>query len=124
VWKLVSDPYSLPRWWPRVARVEGVDQFGWTTVLTSPQGRQVRADWQLDTSERGVRRQWSQDLEGTPFERIFDSHVVAVSLSDTEVTIEVEQKLHGWARFAPFLVKRAARRQLREALDGLAEALS
>ena len=26
VWKLVSDPYALPRWWPRVSRVEDVDQ--------------------------------------------------------------------------------------------------
>jgi len=25
VWKLVSDPYALPRWWPRVSRVEDVD---------------------------------------------------------------------------------------------------
>ncbi|MGH2855564.1 MAG: SRPBCC family protein, partial [Solirubrobacteraceae bacterium] len=24
VWELVSDPHHLPRWWPRVARVEGV----------------------------------------------------------------------------------------------------
>src|SRR3954454_18317648 len=25
VWKLVSDPYNLPRWWPRTARVKNVD---------------------------------------------------------------------------------------------------
>jgi len=26
VWRLVSDPYNLPRWWPRVGRVENVDR--------------------------------------------------------------------------------------------------
>jgi hypothetical protein len=37
----------------------------------------------------------------------------------TEVTIVLRQQLRGWARFAPFLVKRGTRRLLDEALDGL-----
>jgi hypothetical protein len=35
------------------------------------------------------------------------------------VTIALRQRLRGWARFAPFLVKRGTRRLLDEALDGL-----
>src|SRR5690606_27795067 len=51
VWKLVSDPYSLPRWWPRTARVENVDsrdggrRSQWTKVLETAEGRGVRADF-------------------------------------------------------------------------------
>jgi uncharacterized protein YndB with AHSA1/START domain len=26
VWNLISDPYNLPRWWPRTSRVESVDR--------------------------------------------------------------------------------------------------
>jgi hypothetical protein len=37
----------------------------------------------------------------------------------TEVTIVLRQRLRGWARFAPFLVKRGTRKLLDEALDGL-----
>ena len=37
----------------------------------------------------------------------------------TDVTIVLRQRLRGWARFAPFLVKRGTRRLLDEALDGL-----
>ena len=35
------------------------------------------------------------------------------------MTIELRQRLLGWSRLAPFLFKRAARRQLDEALAGL-----
>ena len=50
VWKLVSDPYNLPRWWPRTARVENVEDRGgrrsrWTQVLETAEGRGVRADY-------------------------------------------------------------------------------
>jgi uncharacterized protein YndB with AHSA1/START domain len=50
VWKLVSDPYNLPRWWPRTGRVENVTGDGgrrtrWTKVLETAEGRGVRADY-------------------------------------------------------------------------------
>lgn len=123
VWEIVSDPWQLPRWWPRTTRVEGVTEDAWSTVLASPRGRAVRADWHVDLNEPSQRRRWVQDLAGTAFERLFDHHHVQVSLEDrgerTAVTLEIEQGTRGWARLAPFLVKRAAREQAEEALDGL-----
>ena len=41
----------------------------------------------------------------------------------TTVTIELRQRLHGWSRLVPFLFRRAARRQLAEALEGLERAV-
>ena len=51
VWTLISDPYNLPRWWPRTARVENVERTSagkrsqWTKVLQTSKGRGVRADY-------------------------------------------------------------------------------
>ncbi len=39
VWRIVRDPYHLPRWWPRTQRVEGVSSSGWTSVLLTDKGR-------------------------------------------------------------------------------------
>jgi uncharacterized protein YndB with AHSA1/START domain len=128
VWRLVVDPYSLPRWWPRTQRVEGVHGGGWTTVLGSERsGRSVRADWRLESSRKPVRR-WSQELEGTPFERLLTRHVVEVEATAhdgaTKVTLTIEQQPRGWARLAPFMLRRAARRQADQALDGLEQAVA
>ena len=123
VWEIVSDPYQLPRWWPRVSRVESVDATGWSTILGSPRGRDVRADWRLVASEAPVRRRWAQELEGSPFERLFVLHEVEVRVEPTRVTIEIEQGVRGWARLAPFMMSRAAKKVADEALDGLAAIL-
>ena len=123
VWEVVSDPYAIPRWWPRVLRVEGVDALGWTTVLGSPRGRSVRADWRLCVSDEPERRRWAQELEGSPFERLFVRNAVEVRIEGQQVTIEIEQRVQGWARLAPFIVRRAARKVADEALDGLAAIL-
>lgn len=124
VWSTVSDPWSLPRWWPRTERVESVGAAGWTSVLATPRGRALRADWRVVAEEPRVRRRWAQELEGSPFARLLTAHEVEVSLSaeggSTSVALEIEQRLRGWARFAPFLVRRAARRQADEALVALA----
>ena len=73
VWELVSDPYSLPRWWPRTMRVESVEGEGagaqWTKVLGTAEGRGVRADFRCDESVEGERYGWEQQIAGTPFER-------------------------------------------------------
>src|SRR4051794_28376052 len=45
VWALVSDPFHLPRWWPATARVEDVEDDAWTSVLKTPGGKSVRADF-------------------------------------------------------------------------------
>ena len=119
VWEVVGDPYSLPRWWPRVSRVEQVDAAGWSTILASPRGRDVRADWRLLVSERPVRRRWAQELAGSPFARLFVVNEVEVRIGEGEVTIEIEQRVRGWARLAPFIVRRAAKKVADEALDGL-----
>jgi uncharacterized protein YndB with AHSA1/START domain len=128
VWRLVVDPYSMPRWWPRTQRVEGVHGGGWTTVLGSERsGRSLRADWRLESSRKPVRR-WSQELEGTPFERLLTKHVVQVEAAPqdgtTRVTLTIEQQPRGWARLAPFMLKRAAKRQADEALDGIERAVA
>ena len=119
VWEVVGDPYQLPRWWPRVTRVEGVDARGWSTILASPRGRDVRADWRLCVSQAPARRRWAQELAGSPFARLFAQNEVEVRIEPQRVTLEIEQRVLGWARLAPFIVRRAARKVADEALDGL-----
>lgn len=123
VWAVVRDPYHLPRWWPRVSRVEGVDDDRWTAVLLSKRGVGVRADYTLEDSVENERRAWILDVDGTAFERVFALQRTSVALephgSGTKVTLELDQRLHGSARLGGLLVRRAGRRQLDEALDGL-----
>lgn len=124
VWRIVRDPYHLPRWWPRTERVEGVSDAGWTSVLTSDRGRAVRADYRVQASQGRERRRWAQELAGSPFERIFAELVTELVLTpagpQTHVGIEVTQRPRGWARFGGFMLRRATRRQLDAALAGLA----
>jgi uncharacterized protein YndB with AHSA1/START domain len=124
VWRIVRDPYHLPRWWPRTERVEGVNDAGWTSVLTSDRGRAVRADYRVQASQGRERRRWAQELAGSPFERIFAELVTELVLTpagpQTLVGIEVTQRPRGWARFGGFMLRRATRRQLDAALAGLA----
>ena len=90
VWDLVSDPYSLPRWWPRTTRVEGVDvkpdgkRSQWTVVLQTGDGRGVRADYRCTGSTERQRYAWEQRLEGTPFERHLRASGVEVDLRPTD----------------------------------------
>ena len=60
IWSVISDPYHLPRWWPRTQRVENVtggDGTGrrWTQVLETRDGRGVRADYQCTSAASGER---------------------------------------------------------------------
>jgi uncharacterized protein YndB with AHSA1/START domain len=127
VWAVLADPYRLPAWWPRVERVEGVTADEWTTVLRSERGKAVRADYRLSKTETEapLRRAWAQQLEGTPFERLLWESVTAATLDPageaTWTSLEVRQRPRGWARLGAFLLRRAARRQLDEALANLAE---
>ena len=52
VWATVADPHHLPRWWPRVARVEGVDGRHFTEVLRTDRGKAVRADFTVIVPDR------------------------------------------------------------------------
>ena len=47
VWATVGDPYHLPRWWPRVERVELVQGDGFTQLLRTEKGRAIRADFRV-----------------------------------------------------------------------------
>ena len=127
VWDLVADPHHLPRWWPKVKRVEHVGPHGWTKVFVTSRGRTLRADYTRLETQRPERASWRQELEGSPFERVLEEAVTEVVLAEcgdaTEVTIVLRQRLRGWARFAPFLVRRATRRLVGEALDGVQRCL-
>ena len=128
VWRVLADPYSMTRWWPLARRVEGVREGGWTVVLGRPGGRGVRADQRLEESSEpdGLRR-WSLVVPGSPFERVLTSSVtearVAAAGEGTELRLELRQSPRGWARFGGFMLRRAARRQLDEALAGMARAV-
>jgi carbon monoxide dehydrogenase subunit G len=126
VWRLVSDPHHLPRWWPRVQRVESVTLERWTKVLGTAKGKPVRADEVLLENDPLERRSWTQELEESPFERMFREVTTEVVLEPdgdrTRVTIALHQRLRGINRLGGFLVRRASRRLLEEALDGLERA--
>jgi uncharacterized protein YndB with AHSA1/START domain len=123
VWRVVSDPHHLPRWWPRVRRVESVADDRWTKVLGTQKGKSVRADEHLVDSEPPSRRTWTQELEESPFERMFREVTTEVVLEPeaggTRVTLVLHQRLRGINRLGGFLLRRASRGVLDEALDGL-----
>jgi uncharacterized protein YndB with AHSA1/START domain len=129
VWEVVADPWHQARWWPRVVRMEAVEDGRFTQVLGTARGRGVRADFRLLEEDAPRRVRWAQELEGTPFERLLAEAVTTVELAPaeggdaTEVAIELRQRLQGWSRLVPFLFARAARRQLAEALEGLEAAI-
>jgi uncharacterized protein YndB with AHSA1/START domain len=142
MWELVSDPHHLPRWWPRVTRVEDVEEGAFTEVMSTARGKVVRADFDLvevDQLQRSLT--WSQRVQGTPFARLLKSAETEVRLvaataagarsseepdtlaggvSATVVTIELRQALAGFfPRFGGFMVRRAAAATIDAALDGL-----
>lgn len=128
VWRVVRDPHHLPRWWPKVARVEGVGAGFWTKVMLTQKGKPVRADFRLVEQEEPRLRVWEQELEDSPFERFLgrqreEVHLEPAGETETRVTIVSTQKLRGMARFGGVLMRRATRRQLDEALEGLERAV-
>ncbi|TML07990.1 MAG: hypothetical protein E6G41_03370 [Actinobacteria bacterium] len=124
VWATIGDPYHLPRWWPRVERVELVRGDGFTQLLRTDKGRAIRADFRVVQSRRPELRRWRQEVAGTPFAGILERSETEIRLepagdAGTRVTLEQDQKLRGMARFGGFMARRAARRSLDSALDGL-----
>ena len=134
VWRLVSDPYNLPRWWPRTGRVENVDakpggkRTQWTKVLQTAEGRGVRADFRCVSSAERERYVWEQELEGTPFERHLSALRVEIGMREradgTEVSLTEEQTLKGMSKLGSPLMRRARAEVLDEALDGIERALT
>jgi carbon monoxide dehydrogenase subunit G len=127
VWDVVSDPHHLPRWWPGVQRVEEASPEAWTKVLRTEKGKAVRADYTRVEADPPRRLVWQQEVEESPFERILSAAVTEVSLEPvgaghTRVHLKLTQRLRGLYRFGSPSVRRAARAQLDEALDGLERA--
>ncbi|TMK42661.1 MAG: hypothetical protein E6G56_01010 [Actinobacteria bacterium] len=128
LWEVVADPHHLPRWWPRVQRVEGVHGGAFTVVMLTDRGRVVRADHRIVESDPARRCTWAQDVHGTPFASILREAYTTVELAPgergTRVVVELRQSLRGMARLGSFMVRRAARNQLDAALDGLERILA
>ena len=125
VWRTVCDPHQLPRWWPRVQRVEAVDPEHFTQVLGTDKGRAIRADFRVLESRAPEVRRWAQEIEGSPFERLLRSAETEVRLEPdpaggTRVTLTVGQRLRGVGALGGFMVRRATNRVADEALAGLA----
>jgi len=144
---VICDPHHLPRWWPRVERVEDVDGRAFTEVMTTAKGKVVRADFHIvDVQEAMHSLRWEQSVEGTPFEHVLKAAQTEVSLTalaplpatapartlavpaagpssvatGTYVTIELRQTLNGFfTRFGGYMVRRAATATIESALDGL-----
>ena len=124
VWETVGDPHHLPRWWPRVQRVEAVDRERFTEVLGTDKGRSVRADFRVLESRAPEVRRFRQEIEGSPFERLLRSAETTIRLAPdgaggTRVTLEIRQRLRGVGAFGGFMVRRATRRLADEALEAL-----
>jgi uncharacterized protein YndB with AHSA1/START domain len=141
LWELMRDPHHLPRWWPRVTRVEDVTLTGtgevdaFTEVMKTRKGKLVRADFNVVCEEAERTLTWIQRIEGTPFASVLESaetqlRLAPIDAAGTEVTIELRQQLvassarhNSFLRLAPRfggrLVRRAATATIEEALNGL-----
>ena len=128
LWELFSDPYHLPRWWPKLQRVEDASEEAWTKVLRSSRGKVVRADYSRVDADPQRKITWRHEVDESPFERILADSLIEITLEPederhTRVEMRADYKLRGSSRFGGFMVRRATRRQLDEALDGLERAV-
>jgi uncharacterized protein YndB with AHSA1/START domain len=100
VWRVVGDPHHLPRWWPKVRRVEAVSDGRFTQVMRTDKGRDVRADFRVVEEEPPRLLRFEQDIEGTPFEGfLYESGTTIEAAGDdagTRVTITSRHRLRGW----------------------------
>lgn len=124
LWGIVSDPHHLPRWWPQLQRVEDASAQAWTKVLVTPRGKTVRSDFTRLEADPPRRLAWRQELDESPFERILSESITEISLepvgaASTRVEMRTRQRLRGLARFGALMVRRATRKQVDQALEGL-----
>jgi uncharacterized protein YndB with AHSA1/START domain len=123
IWGIVSDAHHLPRWWPGVTRVENVAGDRFTEVIPTRRGKPMRLDFRIVESLAPERLTWTQDLQGTPFERLLSAWTTTITLlSDGDaciVTLEESQQLKGSLRAGALLQRRPARRRVESALQGL-----
>jgi carbon monoxide dehydrogenase subunit G len=131
VWKVIEDPYQMPRWWPGVERVEGVEGDRFTQVFKTRRRRTVRADFRLLASEPPAgqytsgHRTWEQELAGTPFERVLAESTTEIAVEPAEdggtlVSLAQRQKLRGYSKTGAWTMRSATAKRLDQALEGLA----
>lgn len=126
VWRQISDPFELPKWWPKVVRVESHSSDSFTEVLTTEKGRDVRADFKIVATDAPHHWSFVQELEDSPFEAVLRSARTTVTLEDagngaTTLSLTVERRLRGVGRFGGPMMKKAAKTQLTHALERLGE---
>jgi uncharacterized protein YndB with AHSA1/START domain len=125
IWEIVADPQHLPRWWPGVTRVEDVRGGRFTEVIPTRRGKPVRLDFQICESEPPSRLSWTQELTGTPFERLLSAWTTTITIEPADdegcmVRVEEHQQLRGTLRAGLLLQRRPARKRLESALSSLA----
>jgi uncharacterized protein YndB with AHSA1/START domain len=130
VWELIEDPYQMPRWWPAVERMEGVEGDRFTQVFKTRRRRTVRADFRVLASEppdgeyTSGHRTWSQEVEGTPFEPVLHESITEVVVEPaeggTQITIVQRQRLRGYSKTGALAMRSATNKRLDDALEGLA----
>jgi hypothetical protein len=96
-------------------------------VLGTDRGKGVRADFRCTSAAPGERYLWEQDLEGTPFERILRYSRLEIRLDDgdegTSVRLVSSERLRGLSRLGSPMMRRATRKRLDEALNGIERAV-
>ena len=82
LWEVIGDPHHLPRWWPRVTRVEDVEEDAFTEVMRTRKGKLVRADFRIVARDEASHSlTWSQLVEGSPFARVLKSAETEIRLT-------------------------------------------
>ena len=129
VWAVIADPYQMPRWWPSVERMEGVEDDRFTQVFKTRRRRTVRADFRVLASEppggeyTSGHRSWSQEVAGTPFEPVLHESITEIAVepanAGTKVTIAQRQRLRGYSKAGALAMRSATAKRLDEALEGL-----
>ena len=130
VWAVIADPYQLPRWWPGVERMEGVEDDRFTEVFKTKRRRTVRADFRLLASEppggqyTSGHRTWEQEVEGTPFDRVLIESITEIGVEPapdggTRVTLAQRQRLRGYSKTGALAMRSATAKRLDQALEGL-----
>jgi uncharacterized protein YndB with AHSA1/START domain len=134
VWKVIEDPHQMPRWWPDIERMEGVEGDHFTQVFKTRRRRTVRADFRVLASEPpGARftsghRTWEQILPGTPFESVLIEALTEIAVEPAEgggtrVMIALRQRLRGYSKTGAWAMRGATSKRLDQALEGLARIL-
>jgi hypothetical protein len=107
-----------------VTRVEAVVDDQFTLVIPTRKGRPMRVDYRIVESVEPQLQVWTQEVIGTPFERLLDESLTTLRISPAQagssVQIELLQRMRGWARLGGWMLRRTNRQRLTSALETLA----